>query len=262
MSEYGRQRSEPGLEGLAERLGLDGNLLDRLEAFRRLLLRSAAALFVVFVVCAAFSKELFDLLLGPLQASLPEGSSLIATRVPEIFVVHLKIAFFVAILLTVPLWLILIARWVSAILPERQRHAFPLIVALGVSLFVIGALFAHFVLFPYAARFLTHFGSEAVHVRLSVEEAFTFYSIFVLGIAAVFEMPTIVLVLSLLNLVTPRFLIRHVREAIVFNFVVAAVVTPTPDVVTQLLVALPMMVLYALSALLSWLVQRSRAREG
>lgn len=246
-----------------ERLGFDETLLAKLDAFRRVLLWSIAGLFLAFVACFSVSRQLFDLLLGPLQAALPDGSFLIATRVPEIFLVHMKIALFTAVILTVPVWLTVIAHFVSNLLPRRseerpsRRSVFLAIVLLGISLFALGALFAHHVLFPYAARFLTHFGSDSLHVRLSVAEAFSFYGTFVLGIALVFEMPTVVVVLSLLKLVTPRFLLRHFKEAVVVNFVVAAVITPTPDMVTQLLVALPMTVLYALSALASWLVQRA-----
>jgi sec-independent protein translocase protein TatC len=161
------------------------------------------------------------------------------------------------IVLAMPLWLHQLWQVVVKIRPLRSTSVLPVLM-LGCSLFALGAGFGHFVLFPHAARFLTHFGSSSVHPRLTVGAAFAFYEAFVLGLGAAFQIPTVVYVLSLLDHVSPRLLLRSWKYVVVAIFALAAVLTPTPDVVTQSLLAFPMLGLYLVSIALCWLVRRGR----
>lgn len=233
-------------------------LLARLDDLRRRLVHCLLALFLGFVLCFSVSDPMYRFLIAPLRQALPEGAALVATTIPEIFIVHLQIGLFGAVFLAAPVWLYHLWGFVDGIYPLRKRTLLPALL-MGVALFLGGAAFGHFVLFPIAAHFFTTFGSSSVHVLLSVGTVFSFYMQFVLGMGAAFQIPTIVLVLSQLRLVTPRFLVRHLKYVILIVFTIAAILTPTPDMVTQSLLALPMLGLYVFSIVLCWIMQRGRS---
>jgi sec-independent protein translocase protein TatC len=192
----------------------------------------------------------------PVRAALPAGANVVATAVPEIFMVHLRMALYGSVVVAAPIWLYQAWRFTRTIVPLRR--AFLPILALAFVLFLGGATFGHYVLFPYAVRFLTTVGSESIHVMLTIGRLFSFYSQFVVGLGLAFQIPTVVLILSKLSLVSPRFLWRHLRIVILAIFTIAAILTPTPDLVTQCLLALPMLALYMVSIGISWLVTRGK----
>jgi sec-independent protein translocase protein TatC len=228
--------------------------LERLDELRKRLVLSVSSLFLAFFACFSFSESLYRFLMAPMKAALPEGALLVATRVPEIFLLHLRMAFFAALFLAAPVWLYQIWRFIRRILPLKR--AFLPLVLLASALFVAGAAFGHFVLFPLAVRFLTTVGAPSTRILLSVGDLFSFYSQFLLGLGLAFQIPTVVLVLSLLSLVTPRFLLGQWRIVLLGVFALAALLTPTPDLVTQCLLALPMLGLYFVSIALCWMVTR------
>ncbi|MGH9323355.1 MAG: twin-arginine translocase subunit TatC [Vicinamibacteria bacterium] len=233
-------------------------VLARLEELRKRIVISLATLLIAFFVCFTFSARLYEFLIIPVRAALPPDANLIATRVPEIFMLHLRMALFASLFVSAPMWLYQLWRLLRAVHPLR-RSFLPL-VFFAILLFAAGAAFGHYVLFPYAVRFLTTVGSETIHVMLSIEKLFSFYSYFILGLGAAFQIPTAVLVLSKLELVTPRLLVRQLRLVILVIFALAAVLTPTPDLVTQCLLALPMLGLYVFSIGLCWLVTRGNSK--
>ena len=229
-------------------------VLARLDELRKRIVFSLASLLVGFVVCFSFAHRLFVFIMAPVRAALPAGANVVATAVPEIFMVHLRIALYGSVVVAAPIWLYQAWRFTRTIVPLRR--AFVPIVVLAFALFLGGATFGHYVLFPYAVRFLTTVGSESIHVMLTIGKLFSFYSQFVVGLGLAFQIPTVVLILSKLNLVSPRFLFRHLRFVILAIFTIAAILTPTPDLVTQCLLALPMLGLYMVSIGISWLVTR------
>lgn len=241
-------------DGLLEHI----DVLGFLDELRVRLLVCILGLFFAFVATFFVSDRLYDFLMLPLRAALPDGGALVATRITEIFFLHLQMSLLVAAVLALPIWLYEGWKLAAKIRPIPTATVLP-VLALGCGLFLLGAAFGHYVLFPYAARFLTHFGSSSVRPLLSVGTAFSFYAAFILGLGAAFQIPTLVYVLSLLNLVTPRSLLRMWKYVTLAIFVVAAILTPTPDVVTQSLLAFPMLGLYFFSIALCWLV-RFRAR--
>jgi len=232
--------------------------LEHLDELRRRIIISLIALLVAFAICFTFAQQIFDFLMGPLRSALPPGGELIATAVPEIFLLYLKMAFFAGIFLASPVILTQMWLFVAPGLYEREKkYAVPFI-AFGTGFFLMGAAFAHYVVFPYASRFLTSYGGESIGVLLSVSQVFSFYSKFILGMGLVFEIPTLVFVLARIGLVTPRFLWSKAKYAVLLIFVIAAIMTPTPDVVTQSLLALPMIGLYLLSIGVAWVCGRDR----
>jgi sec-independent protein translocase protein TatC len=231
-------------------------VLARLDELRKRIVLSLASLLVGFLVCFSFSTHVFHFVMAPIRAALPPGANVVATAVPEIFMVHLRMALLGSVVVAAPIWLFQLWRFTRLVLPLRR--AFLPILFLGVALFVAGAAFGHYVLFPYAVRFLTTVGSESIHVMLTVGRLFSFYTQFVVGLGLAFQIPTAVLVLSKLSLVTPSFLWRHIKIVILAIFTIAAILTPTPDMITQCLLALPMLGLYFVSIAISWMVARGQ----
>lgn len=234
------------------------SFLEHLDELRRRLVWSVLGLVIGFLACFSISNYIFDFLMGPLREVLPPGGELIAVEVGEIFMLHLKMAFFVAIFLAAPIWLTQLWMFISPGLYDTEKKFAVPFILFGTVFFLGGAAFAHYIVFPYAAAFLTGYGGESVAVKLTVSRVFSFYSKFILGMGLVFQIPTIVLILSRIGLVNPRFLIRQFKYAVLVIFIVAAIITPTPDVVTQSLLAVPMILLYVFSIGVSWFVGRER----
>lgn len=233
------------------------SFLEHLDELRRRILFAIVSLLVAFVACFTFSTQIFEFLMGPMQLALPPGGELIATTVPEIFVLHLKMSFFVAIFVASPAWLTQVWLFIAPGLYQKEKKfAIPFIL-FGTCFFLLGAAFSHYIVFPTAVSFLTTFGSEAIAVKPTVSQVFSFYSRVILGTGFVFQIPTIVFVLARMGLVTPGFLWRNFRYAILVIFILAAVITP-PDVVTQAMLAVPMISLYLLSIGIAWFVGKDR----
>ncbi len=233
-------------------------LLARLDELRKRIVIALASLLIGFLVCFSFSTRLFQFVMVPIRAALPPGANVVATAVPEIFMVHLRMSLYGAVLFAAPVWLY--QAWRLTRLVRPLRRSFLPILFFGCVLFLGGAAFGHYVLFPYAVRFLTTVGSESIHVMLTVGRLFSFYTQFVIGLGLAFQIPTVVLILSKLSLVTPQFLWRHIKLVVLAIFTIAAILTPTPDMVTQCLLALPMLGLYMVSIAISWVVTRGGKR--
>lgn len=232
--------------------------LEHLDELRQRLMVSLLALAVGFAVCFSFSQRIFDFLMGPLRLSLPPGGRLIATTVPEIFMLHLKMSFFVGIFVASPVLMGQLWLFISPGLYEHEKKFAVPFVVFGTFFFLLGAGFAHYVVFPYAAHFLTGYGGGGVEVLPTISQAFSFYSWFILGMGLVFEIPTIVFVLARIGLVSAGFMVRQFKFAVLLIFIIAAIITPTPDVVTQCMLAFPMIGLYIFSIGVAWFVGRER----
>lgn len=240
---------------LVDENGSTPHVLQRLDELRRRLLVSLASLLGATILCLFYSGALFGWLLTLVRVSLPDETVLVATRLPEVFLLQIKTAALAALFLTAPVWSRQAFLFAGAAAKRPSARFVALCAVLGLFLVVLGVGFAHFVVVPHASRFLITFGSGKVRPLLSVSNAVSFYVQFVLAMSAVFQLPTVVLVLSRMGVVTTAFLVHHARHAIVLVFAIAAVITPTPDLVTQSLLAIPMTFLYAVSILLSWLVR-------
>ncbi len=233
------------------------SFLEHLDELRRRIVFAIISLAVAFVVCFTFSTEIFEFLMGPMTKALPPGGELIATKVPEIFVLHLKMSFFVAIFVASPGWITQVWLFISPGLYKKERKFAVPFIFFGTFFFLLGATFSHRILFPTAVTFLTTFGSEQIAVKPTVSEVFGFYSRVILGTGFVFQIPTVVFLLARLGLITPGFLWRNFKYAILIIFITAAIITP-PDVVTQTLLAFPMIALYLLSIGIAWTFGRDR----
>jgi sec-independent protein translocase protein TatC len=232
------------------------SFLEHLDELRSRLIVSVSALFVGFLAAFAFIAPIFEFIMRPLQEILPNDGRLVYTEPTEAFFLYIKIAALAGLVLAIPVILYQVWRFVAPGLYSREkRFAIPFVVFAS-AFFVGGALFSHFLLFPIAWRFLAGFTTDYMEFMPRIQPAFSLYVRLVLACGVVFQMPTLVFFLARVGAVTPRFLIRNTKYAILLIFIFAAVLTPTGDPVTLTLMATPMILLYGLSIVIAWLFQR------
>lgn len=233
--------AEDGAKG-AEDLPTMG-LLEHLEELRRRLVRAAGALFIGFLVCWPFAEQIYDFLAQPIYRFLPEDTKLAFLGITDPFMIYVKVAALAAVFLMSPY--VLYQAW-SFVAPglyrQERRLAAPFIIA-GSLLFLAGGAFAYYIAFPFAVEFLLGVG-EQFQATITVTNYLSFLMTVILGLGLMFELPTVIFFLSRLGLVTPAFLLRHFRWAVLLIFTASAIITPTPDVVNLCLFAVPTIVLY------------------
>jgi sec-independent protein translocase protein TatC len=252
----GLSDTDPELQGSGDDLPRM-SLMEHLEELRTRIFRSLIAVSVTFVFCWLFVEEIADFLAQPIYEALPEGTRLTFLGVTDPFVMYVKVAALAALFLASPLVLYQAWRFVAPGLYQKEkRHALPFILA-GSFFFIAGGAFAYYVAFPFAVDFLIGMG-EAFQPMITVEKYFRFLLYVILGLGLMFELPIVIFLLAQMGVVTPKFLIRHFRWAVLLIFVAAALITPTPDVVNLLLFALPTILLYLLGVAAAALVVRTK----
>ncbi len=221
-----------------------------LTELRKRLLYTFAAIGVVFVVAWGFSPYVVAFIQAPV---LPYVQNLQFDTLTDPFFTHLKASFFTAVFVTFPLTLTQIWLFVSPGLFKKEQTVMWPFLLLSFPLFVGGGLFCYLVVFPFAVDFLINFDKTLVpSLRIGDYLSFVLRLVFVFGL--VFEMPLVSLLLTRMGMLTPEFLRKNRRYAIILVFVVAAVLTP-PDVLTQMLLAGPLIVLYEISVIVSALAK-------
>lgn len=237
------------------------SFLEHLDELRTRIIRGLIAIVVGFLVAAVFINQIFRFIMQPLQAALPEGGRLIYTEPTEAFILQLKMAALVGLLLALPVLLWQVWAFVSpGLYSNEKRLALPFVFS-GTLLFISGVLFSHYVVFPAAWMFFSGFGTDYLEFMPRVAPIFSLYVRMALGLGAVFQIPTLVMFLARIGLVTPRFLARNMKYALLAVFVVAAIITPGQDPLSQVLVAIPMMGLYILSIGVAWIFRRRDLKE-
>jgi len=234
--------------------------LEHLEDLRKRLFYSVVALAIGFIPGWVFSKQLYTILARPVTQYLPPGTKLAFTTLTAPFMLYMKMAalasvFFMSPFVFLQLWYFI----APGLYQKEKKHVIPFVL-MTTLFFSLGAVFGYFIVFPLACRFFLTLGSDFQPV-ITVDQYFGFALQVLLGIALVFEMPTLIYFLAKMGLVTARWMIRNFKYAVLAVFVIAAVITPTPDVITQSIVALPMLGLYGLSILIALLVGRGKERS-
>ncbi len=238
MSERRRIGSGEEEEGLP-RMGI----FEHLDELRGRILKSVIAFFLTFMVCWAFAGEIYDFLARPIYRYLPEGTKLVFLGVTDPFLLYVKVAALAGIFLASPFILYQVWAFVAPGLYRQERHMAVPFVFFGSVLFLAGGAFAYYVAFPFAVEFLLGLG-ERFQPAITVTHYLSFLMTVVLGLGIMFELPTVIFILARVGLVTPRFLMRHFRWAVLIIFCVAAIITPTPDVVNLCIFAVPTILLY------------------
>lgn len=235
------------------------SFLEHLDEFRKRLIVSVVALLAGFMISFTFINRVFEFIMRPLQQVLPEGGKLIYTEPTEAFLLYMKVAALCGLLLATPI--ILWQAWLfiaPGLYQREKKFAIPFVVFSTV-FFLCGGLFSHFMVFPWAWKFFAGFSTDYMQFTPKIAPVFSMYVKMLLSFGLVFQMPTLVFFLARLGLVTPRFLLKNAKYAILIIFIVAAVLTPGPDVVSQSLMAGPMIGLYFISVLIAWIFKRRPA---
>lgn len=233
------------------------SFLEHLDELRRRLVYIIAALLVSFLACWNYAPEIFTILQQPVLQFLPEGETLAYTRVTAPFFLYMKVALFAAIFLAAPIVLLQIWLFVSPGLYKRERlYAAPFI-AFGWLFFLGGGYFGYRTVLPMACQFFVELG-QAFQQVITVDDYLSFATKLVVGMGLVFETPILIFFLTRIGVVTPAFLMRHFKYAVLLIFIIAAIITPTPDMVTQSALAIPMILLYLLGVGVSWLFKPRR----
>lgn len=234
------------------------SILDHLEELRTRILRSCIAVAVGALVAFGFIDRIVGFVLAPTRKALPAGAHLIYTNPGEAFSLYIEIAIIAGVVFAAPVIMYQVWRFIApALYSDEKWFAIPFVVLSSCGL-VGGALFSHFIVFPYMIVFFGTFSGPDLQFLPRVEDAFALYTRMMLGMIVVFQMPTVVFFLARMRVVTARFLARHIRYAILAIFVLAAVLTPSSDPWNQTLFALPMVVLYLFSIAIAWLAAPRR----
>jgi sec-independent protein translocase protein TatC len=243
-------------------------LVEHLSELRRRLLYSLAAFVVMFLVCFFFADTFFNFLVEPLAKVWEgqEGRRLIYTALHEKFFTNIKVAFFVAAFLSFPILASQIWGFVAPGLFKREKRAFMPFLAATPILFFAGGVFVYYVLLPVAWQFFSGFeqlaGESVLAITLEpkVNEYLSLVMRLIFAFGLSFELPVILLILVKVGMTTPEGLKKKRRYAIVVAFITAAILTP-PDPLSQLALALPIILLYEASILIAVQMMRGRAAE-
>ncbi|GGA82174.1 sec-independent protein translocase protein TatC [Arenimonas soli] len=232
------------------------SLMGHLLELRSRLLRGVLAVVVVFVALIPFANELYARLAAPLLATLPAGGQLVAIEVASPFFIPIKVAFFTAVMVAMPVLTYQAWAFVApGLYQQEKRLARPLLVA-AIGLFYVGCAFAYFLVLPTVFAFLSGTTPDGVAMMPDISRYLDFLLVIFLAFGLSFEMPVAVVVLVLLKVVTPAQLREARGYVIVGVFVLAAIITP-PDVVSQIMLAVPMWLLYELGILAGVLLARN-----
>lgn len=240
-------------------------LMEHLMELRRRLIWSFGALFACFGVCFYFADRIFAFLAQPLVKAFPPGEGkLVYTKLYEAFFVEVRVAFFAAFFLAFPIIANQIWAFVAPGLYAKEKKAFfPFLVATPI-LFLMGGALAYYVVMPTAFRFFLGYQGDLGGIEQealpSIGEYLSLVMHFILAFGIAFLLPVALMLLERAGLVTREQLSRGRRYAILVAFVIAAVATP-PDVLSQFMLAVPLILLYELSLIAIWFTERRRARE-
>lgn len=242
-------------ESLDEHDGSGGRMsfLEHLDELRRRIINAVIALFAGFLIAFGFVGYIFDFVIRPMQEMLPEGQTLIYTVPTEAFILDIKLALIAGLVMASPVVMYQVWRFIApGLYVNEKKWAIPFVVLTTIC-FVTGAAFSHYVVFPFAWEFFGNYGAsrDIVTFMPRIENAFSMYIRLILAFGVVFEMPTLVLFLARMGVLTPRFMIKNFRFFVLIAVIVAAVITP-PDVVSQLAMTGPMIALYGISIGIAW----------
>ncbi|MDX1707754.1 MAG: twin-arginine translocase subunit TatC [Desulfobacterales bacterium] len=217
-----------------------------LEELRGRLIKIFIAIGIGFAASYGFKETLFEILVRPLVKVMEQGDHLIFTGLPEAFFTYLKVSLLAGIMLASPVILYQFWLFVAPGLYKKERRMLGPVVLLSSFFFIAGALFGYFIVFPWGFKFFLGFATESIRPLPSMKEYLAFSAKLLLAFGLVFELPMVLTFMARLGIVSVDFLKRNRKYALLLFFAGAAILTP-PDVVTQVMMALPLMVMYEFS---------------
>lgn len=237
-------------------------LTAHLEELRWRIVRALAALGIAFAACYWFAEELFDFLLWPLAQLRPGEMNVIGTGVAEAFFTKLKVSLIAAVFVASPVLFYQAWQFVApGLYSHEKRYARPFVAA-ATFFFVLGAAFCYWIVFPVGyAFFLAEYQTIGVSPAIRISEYLSFTARMLLAFGVTFELPVFTFFLARLGLVTHGMMLHYARYAVLAIFILAAVLTPGPDIASQLLMAGPLLILYAVSIGVAYTFARERVPE-
>ncbi len=254
-------------------------LTAHLGELRKRILISLVAVTVTFIICFNFSEDIFRVITFPLKYDLDfsvtklqvqfvpkdklNNTKLVFLAPAEAFWMNMKVAFVFGLILALPVVFLQLWKFISpGLLPKEKKYVFPFIIT-TTSLFLVGASFCFFIVLPFAMGFLlTYKVGDFMMPMLSVGQYVDFCLKFILAFGIIFETPIVILFLTRIGIVTPKTLAKNRKYAILIAFIIAAILTPTPDAFNQTLMAVPMIMLYELGIWLSPLFAKKKEDGG
>ena len=224
---------------------------DHLEEFRRRLIVCLLAVLVLFFVAWAWAPELFEIVARPIKQVLPKGQNLSYTTLTEPFLMYFRVSILAAVILASPIILWQVWLFIAPALYRREKKYVLPFVGVGFLFFIAGCSFGYFEAFPVVVSFLIGMG-KSFNAVITINEYLSTASKIILGMGLVFETPILIFFLARVGVVSERWLLAKFKYAVLVIFIIAAIITPTPDVATQLVFALPMIGLYLLGIGIAW----------
>jgi sec-independent protein translocase protein TatC len=234
---------------------------EHLEELRKRLVVSLIAIFVAFLLAWYWAPAIFEFLARPIRSVLPPGQNLAYTTLTEPFLMYFRVALLAGTLLASPVLLWQLWLFISPALYRREKRWVLPFVGFGVLFFLSGCAFAYYEAFPLVVKFLVGVGKPFQAV-ITINQYVSLASKLILGLGLCFEMPILVFFLARLGIVSERWLLAKFKYAVLVIFVIAAIITPTPDVATQCVFALPMITLYLLGILIAWIFRKRELAGG
>jgi sec-independent protein translocase protein TatC len=236
------------------------SLLSHLDELRSRLFKSAIAYVVAFAACWSVSGITLKFLLRPIEEHLFEGGEIVFINLTEPFMIYMKASALVGLFVASPFLLYQLWAFVSPGMYRNERRLVVPFLFFGTLFFLAGGAFGYYVATPVAASWLIRLG-QTYKASITLRSAFQFESRVILGMGAVFEMPIVIFFLSRIGVVTPAFLMKNFRVAVLVIAILAAVITPTGDMLTMSVFAGPMILLYLLGVLVAWIPGRREERS-
>jgi sec-independent protein translocase protein TatC len=242
--------------------GVKMSFLEHLDELRKRIVNSAIAIGVGILISFTFINRIYTFLMTPTMKVLPAGSKLIYTEPGEAFSLYIQLSLIVGSILASPVIMYQVWLFIAPGLYANEKKLAIPFVLLSTLGFVGGALFNHYIMFPWMMSFFASFNTQDLVFMPKLDSVFSIYTKFLIAMAVVFQMPTLVFFLAKMKLVTARFLIAKFKYALLIIFILSAVITPTGDPVTQVVFAAPMVGLYLLGIVIAWVVGPKRLRDA
>lgn len=234
------------------------SFLEHLDELRKRIIRALLSLAVGVAIAAFFIEDIYAFVMAPLAAMLGPNERMIYTYPTEAFMLWIRIALIAGLFISAPLIFWQVWQFVApALYAKERRYAIPFVVLSSVGV-LSGAAFSHYVAFPLMWKFFASFSSDLVSFMPRIEDSFSLYMRMLLGMAAVFQMPALVFFMARMGVVTARWMTRHFKYAVLIIFIVAAVITPSADYASQMIVAFPMIGLYIISIAIAWIFGKKK----
>jgi len=238
------------------------SFLEHLDELRKRIVRSCLAVAVGILVTFAYINPIFNFILAPTRKALPPGVKLIYTQPGEAFSLYITVALIAGAVVAAPYIMYQVWMFIApGLYSNEKRMAIPFVLFTTIG-FVAGALFNHYISFPFMMAFFASFNTPDLAFMPKLEDVFGLYTKMLIGMGLVFQMPTVVYFLARIKLITARFLAKNFKYAFLIIFIVAAVITPTGDMMTQAIFAAPMVGLYLLSIAIAWIVGPKRIGDA